>query len=277
MAYARAGPSSSKETRVRKDWLWIGLLMLTACSKQEASMDGTPLPQANLAEPLQSPQGAFLAYEHEVDIDLGADEIPARLQAVQASCQSGKFGDCAVLHVRRSGGDAPSASLKVRIAPAGVEPLIRQAGQGGEVGSRNTHAEDLAQAVADNDLQRLRLQKEHARLLEFQQRQDLAVTDLLALSKQLTEIEAGLETAQREGAQHRRRIDTQLLTLQFHPPGGQQGRGEIAQAFRDFGSILTVSIAWMIRALAGLLPLLAVVSAAVFFWRRKRRAKRGGV
>ncbi len=240
-------------------------------------MAADALPEANLAEPLQSPQGAFLAYEHEVDIDLAADEIPARLKAVQASCQSGRFGDCAVLNVRQSGGDAPSASLKVRIAPAGVEPLIQQAGQGGQIGSRSTHAEDLAQAVADNDLQRLRLQKEHARLLEFQQRKDLAVADLLALSKQLSEIEAGLETAQREGAQHKRRIDTQLLTLEFHPPGGQQGRGEIAQAFRDFGGILTVSIAWMIRALAGLLPLLAAVSAVVFFWRRRRRTKSGGV
>ena len=250
--------------------------MLAACSKHESS-DAAGLPQRVMVAPLQSPQGAFLAYEHEVDIDLAADDIPARLKAVQASCQSGRFGDCAVLNVRQSGGDAPSASLKVRIAPAGVEPLIQQAGQGGEIGSRNTHAEDLAQAVADNDLQRLRLQKEHARLLEFQQRKDLAVADLLALSKQLSEIEAGLETAQREGAQHKRRIDTQLLTLAFHPPGGQQGRGEIAQALRDFGSILTVSIAWMIRVLAGLLPLLVVVSAAVFFWRRKRRAKPGSL
>jgi hypothetical protein len=250
-------------------WTCIVLFAICACSNKEMAAGA---PAKNLAPPTQ---GAFLAYEHDIAIELAAADIPARMQAVQDSCQSGKFGDCAVLDVRQSAGDSPSASLTVRIAPQGVEPIIRQAAQGAEIGSRNTHAEDLAQVVADNDLQQLRLQKEHARLLEFQQRSDLAVADLLAISKQLSEIEAGLETAQREGAQHRRRIDTQRVTLDFHPPGGQRGRSEIAQAFADFGSILSVSIAWMIRAFAGLLPLLAVLSLVIFVWRRRRKHRIG--
>ena len=250
-------------------WACIVLFAICACSNKEMAA-GAPV--KDLAPPTQ---GAFLAYEHEVAIELAAADIPARMQAVQASCQSGKFGDCAVLDVRQSAGDSPGASLTVRIAPQGVEPIIRQAAQGAEIGSRSTHAEDLAQVVADNDLQQLRLQKEHARLLEFQQRRDLAVADLLAISKQLSEIEAGLETAQRQGAQHRRRIDTQRVTLDFHPPGGQRGRSEIARAFSDFGGILSVSVAWMIRAFAGLLPLLAVLAIVVFFWRRRRKRRVG--
>ena len=250
-------------------WACIVLFAICACSNKEMAA-GAPV--KDLAPPTQ---GAFLAYEHEVAIELAAADIPARMQAVQASCQSGKFGDCAVLDVRQSAGDSPGASLTVRIAPQGVEPIIAQAAQGAEIGSRSTHAEDLAQVVADNDLQQLRLQKEHARLLEFQQRKDLAVADLLAISKQLSEIEAGLETAQRQGAQHRRRIDTQRVTLDVHPPGGQRGRSEIARAFSDFGGILSVSVAWMIRAFAGLLPLLAVLAIVVFFWRRRRKRRVG--
>ncbi|RZA32017.1 MAG: DUF4349 domain-containing protein [Lysobacteraceae bacterium] len=247
------------------------LFALGACGGKEMAAGA---PAKNLSPPLQSPQGAFLAYEHEVSIELAAVDIPTRMQAVQASCQSGKFGDCVVLDIRQSAGDSPSGSLSLRIAPQGIEPIIGQAAQGGQVGSRSAHAEDLAQVVADNGLQQLRLQKEHARLLELQQRRDLAVADLLAISKTLSEIEAGLETAQREGAQHRRRIDTQLVTLEFRPPGGQQGRSEIGRAFSDFGSILAVSIAWMIRTAAALLPLLALLWAGVFLWRRRRRGKR---
>ena len=251
------------------------LVAVSACSKHEGGTSGAAELRLPSAQLMESPPGAFLAYEHDVEIELEAEEIPARLEAVQASCQSAKFGDCAVLNVRRAGGDEPSGSLEVRIAPKGVEPIIQQAAQGAEIGSRSTRAEDLAEAVTDNDLQRLRLQKEHARLLEFQDRKDLSVTDLLALSKQLSAIEAGLETAQRQGAQHKRRIDTQLVTLDFHPPGGQQGRGEIAQSFHDFGSIFSVSIAWMIRAFAGLLPLVMLLSLVVFFWRRRRRRNAG--
>ncbi|MFC3655599.1 hypothetical protein ACFOPN_07925 [Xanthomonas hyacinthi] len=43
------------------------------------------------------------------------------------------------------GGEHPQATLSVRIVPAKVEPLIAQAGSGGEIGSHSTHAEDLAQ------------------------------------------------------------------------------------------------------------------------------------
>ena len=107
---------------------------------------------------------------------------------------------------------------------------------------------------------------------EFQQRRDLAVADMIALSQRMAEAEAQLQAAEQEGAQHRRRIDTQLLTLHFQPPGGQEGRNEIGQAVRDFGKILSMGTAWTIRAAAFLIPLLlvlAVLVAGVRRWRRR--------
>lgn len=219
-------------------------------------------------------EGAYLAYEHNVEIELAADEIPVRLQAAQADCQRKVHGACEVLQVNQQGGDYPSASLTVRIVPAGVEPMIAAASKGGDIGSRSTHAEDLAQVVRDNNVLRERLQKEQERLIEFQQRRDLSVADMIALSQQLAQVEAQLQAAGQEAAQHQRRIDTQKLTLGFRPPGGQSGRGEVRQALRDFSATLAMGTAWTIRAVAFLIPLALVLGALWLLWRRLRARRK---
>ena len=246
--------------RVRQWILAAAMLSLAACSKQEAF---TASADSASAEATSAPEGTFLAYEHSVNITLPGRDIAARLNAVQASCFAQKFGDCAVLNVQQQGGESPSGTLTVRIAPKGVEPLVAQAGTGGEISSRNLKAEDLAESVRDNALQRSRLEKEHARLLQFQGREDLAVADMLTLSKQLAEIEAALDGTQREAAQQRHRIDTNLLTLEFQPTGTEAGRSDIGQAFRDSGQILATSTAWLIRAFAFLIPLFIVLGAVL--------------
>ncbi|MCF7221195.1 DUF4349 domain-containing protein [Marilutibacter chinensis] len=221
--------------------------------------------------------GAMLAYEHHIAVRLPVEEIAPRHAAVQAACRERRFGECVLLNISQQGGDHPSASVTVRIVPSGVEPMIAMAGEGAEFGSRSTHAEDLAVVVRDNALEQDRLRTELQRLQEFQQRRDLAVADMIALAERMAATRARLDAAEREGAQHRRRIDTQLLTLAFSPTGGQAGRNEIVQAVRDFGATLSMGTAWTIRALAFLIPLgvlLAIAVALVRRWRRRARLRR---
>ena len=261
---------------------WIGTgalaLALVACSdgaRERAAGGGAGV----AASPAPgSPGGleAMLAYEHHVGIVLAADQIEPRMQAAKVACEEGRFGACVVLDARTESGERPSATLGMRIAPAGVEPMIALAGKGARLGTRSTHAEDLAVQVRDNALVQERLRNEMARLEEFRQRRDLAVADMIALSRQMAEAQAQLDAAEREGAQHKRRIDTQKLTLDFRPPSGESGRGEIGQALRDFGGTLASGIAWTIRASAFLLPVLVVLVALVALWRRLRRGRKAG-
>lgn len=153
--------------------------------------------------------------------------------------------------------------------------MITLAGEGGEAGERSTRAEDLAVVVRDNTTEQDRLTREMARLQLFEARRDLSVADMIALSERIAATEARIEAARREGAQHRRRVDTQLLTVQLRTREGEQGRSEIGAAFRQFGSTLTMGTAWTIRATAFLLPL-GLVGFALFvvlraLWRRRRR------
>lgn len=247
------------------------VLVLPACSDKRADMDAGG---SGPAQATANRAGSMLAYEHSVVVWLDAEQIPSRLQAVRDACSQQRVGDCTVLDVDQQAGETRSASLTVRVVPAGVEKLISMAGKDGEVGHRRTHAEDLAVAVRDNELQRQRLQNERTQLQAFQQRRDLAVADMIALSRQMAEVESQLQAAEQEGAQHRMRIDTQKLTISFLPPAGQSGRSEIGQALRDFGETLAMGTAWTIRAAAFLIPVVLVVLVAVWLWRRMRR--RGG-
>jgi hypothetical protein len=254
--------------------LLVLVIALAACSKTGSSdlaIAAAPAAQSRIAaEDAGAAPAAMLAYEHSARIELQADRIAVRLQEARDACTGKRFGDCVILNVQQQGGEHASASLGMRLVPAGVEPMIALAGAGARLGSRSTQAEDLAVVVRDNSLAQDRLRKELARLQEFQQRPDLAVADMIALSQRMAEAEAQLQAAEQEGAQHRRRIDTQLLTLHFQPPGGEAGRNEVAQALRDFGGILSLGTAWLIRAAAFLIPLVLVIAVLVAGMRRWR-------
>lgn len=196
--------------------LFAVVAALMGCAKQESGQRLRP------AVVLKSAPGEFLAYEHDVTLRLDAERIAARVQTLQEACMRKQHGDCTVLEVSQHGGDYPRGTLTVRIVPAGVEPLIAAASEGADLGARSTHAEDLAEAVRDNALTRSRLQKELSGLRAFQQRRDLSVTDMIALSQQVSKLEAQVEAADQEAAQQRRRIQTQKVSLHFEAPGGRE-------------------------------------------------------
>lgn len=257
----------------------IGALVLagavvTGCSDPSAHADGMAYSESGTASD-GATGDALLAYEHSVGVQLDSADIVPRLQAIQAACRDARFGACTLLEAQQSAGERPSARAVLRMAPAGIEPMITLAGEGGEAGERSTRAEDLAVVVRDNATEQDRLTREMARLQLFEARRDLSVADMIALSERIAATEAAIEAAHREGAQHRRRVDTQLLTVQLRTRDGEQGRSEIGAAFREFGSMLAMGAAWTIRATAFLLPL-GLVGLFLFamlraLWRRRRR------
>ncbi|MFD0725690.1 DUF4349 domain-containing protein [Lysobacter brunescens] len=235
-------------------------------------------PRAKPAQAANDGEASMLAYEHDVQVRLDADRIEPTLDAVRAACESKRFGACQILSAERSGGRYPQGALRMRAEPRAIEPLISSGGKGGEIVARNTIAEDLAVAVRDNTLLRDRLRKQHARLLEFQDRKDLKVDDVIALSEQLSRVEAELEAAERDAASHRRRLETQLLTIQFSPHATQEGRSEVAEALADTGRMMAASTAVVVRVIAALIPVVIALVIGIWLlrrmWRWVRRRRR---
>ncbi|MBW8810407.1 MAG: DUF4349 domain-containing protein [Lysobacter sp.] len=267
--------------------LLLAAAMLAGCAKHAyaPAEESVRVPEANMTKPgsgsdaggaAKADLGVLLAYEHQIRIRMPGEHIAARASEVQAACNAGKFGACAVLGMSQSGGDDPSATLQVRVVPDGVDKLIGLAGKGEEIAERSIQAEDLATAVRDNSMRQDRLRKEHARLLEFQDRKDLKIADVMTLSSRIAEIESQLQAAEQEAAQQQRRISTQLVTLTFQTTRAQENTGEVGEAFKDIGGIVTGTIAFLIRAFAALLPVALVLTVLVLLIRRIRRARRKG-
>jgi SMC interacting uncharacterized protein involved in chromosome segregation len=105
----------------------------------------------------------------------------------------------------------------MRLAPGGVDPIIALASKDGEVTARTTQAEDLAQPVADTERELTLLRVHRDRLAEFMKNKELKIEQLITVSKELATVQAQIEALASQHANLRRRIDTDLLTLQPTP------------------------------------------------------------
>ena len=232
-----------------KPWMVVTLLAaLAGCSEQS----GAPLGGALQGERNQA--GSYLAYEHQVGIELAAEQIGERIAATREACLSERFGACSLIAAQQSSGHAPRGDLTLRIVPDGVEVITALASEGGELVSRSTRAEDLAQAVSDNRRQHEQLLRQQRTLQQFEQRDDLAVADLLALARE------------------QRRLDTNLLTLSFSSPYERSPLGRIGEAFSRLTDNLAEGTANLIEFIGYSLPFLIVLFPVALglrkLWRR---------
>lgn len=250
--------------------LLLCCLVASGCSEKHV----TEAPGSSISGEQGKP-GTSLAYEHEISIVLPGEHLAARMEATRAACLDQRFGACILLGFDQDGGDTPNGSLRFRVLPAAVEPLTALAGEGGRFGSRQTRAEDLAAAVADtaSQLDRLRLQRD--KLLQLHARSDLSVADLLAITRELSSVEAALQGHERSAADQTRRLETNLLTLNFSSRDEASRFARLGEAFTDSADGVVDGIVNAIEVLAYGLPLLLLAFPVAllwrFFWRRVTR------
>ncbi len=216
--------------------------------------------------------GARLAYEHHLRIELQEEQIGPRMATVREACESARFGACNVLRIEQS---EHSGTLKVRVAPSGVEPLSGMASQNGKLAWRQTQAEDLADAVNDNEKKRKQLEAYSTQVEQLSQRKDLSTSDLIALSHERAQIQVESENLQNVAAQQQRRLDTNLLQLDF--TDDSRGR-HLGVSLSDWTGQLYEGVRDALTALAYGVPFLLLAFPLAlgwrWFWRRVTRKSR---
>ncbi len=249
----------------------------SACEKKSVSVQELSATESASVSGMQSKAGAFLAYEHSLQFEIAPAAIAVHVSAVQSACNESRFGACSVLSIESSAGQHGSASLSLRVVPSGVEHLVALAGEGAELKSRETRAEDLAEAVADVASARDLLERQRVTLLSYVERKDLSVTDMITLSQQLASVESQLQQLSRDSAQHTRRIESNLLTLKWS--SNVEWKDESSVSLSDSWATFTSSLAEGVDGAAEyagfLLPILVLFFPFALFWRWAwRRATR---
>jgi hypothetical protein len=242
--------------------LLAALLLLAGCESGKSGFAAAP------AEGLAPPPDGTLAIEHEVAIDLPDDEIDKAHQAVLEACTTDAERRCTVLESSVSHGEYGMGSLRVRIRPAGVEPLIALAATFGEITRRTTKAEDLAKPILDTGkrLAMLEAYLEDLHRLRQQSRQE--VDALIRVAAEIAKTQSEIDAAKAEQAQLRQRVDLQIVGIHFYSERRQSFWAPIGEAFRDFRINLGTGVAQAIAGIAFLLPWLVILIPLLFLLRR---------
>jgi hypothetical protein len=258
--------------------------ILVGCSRESAqhtvalagSAAATP-PSVPRSQDAHSPRKT-LAYEHHVFIELPKDLLPKKIQAVQTACRASTSFTCTLLDISFNEDKGVSGGrLAMRLAPEGVAEIIEVASDGGKVSSRTTHAEDLAEPVADTERQLAQLSTHRDRLMDLMKNKRITLDQLITVSRELGTVQSEIDSLSGRKANLDRRIDTELLTLDFSmPPAALLAeRSVVKDALRDFGSQFRDALADVIRVIAVLTPWSMVMLIGFFLfrlvWRGVRR------
>jgi len=241
--------------------LLVALCAIPACSKNAV----TAPPQMASGE--TSKAGAFLAYEHTIRIRVPSGEIPSRVAAVREACATSKFGACSLLAMQESGGSYQQGSITVRIVPEGVEPLTQVAAKDAVVTSRETSAEDLADAVDDTQQRLATLARQREKFEELEKRPNLAVSDQLILSKELASLEVQAEAATKTSQQQQRRIETNRVAFVFMETETSSRSARISEAFSGFWDSFLEGVADALEYLGQGIPFLVLAFPLALLWR----------
>lgn len=239
-----------------KALILLTALALGACSPKQHS-------QATVISGEQGRAGAQLAYEHELDLQLPLELIDPRLTATREACETARFGACNILRIEQGGS---RATITLRIAPNGVEPLVAMASEGGMMGQRTTTAEDLADAVSDNQRRQDRLKAQQQRLDSLAARKDITVSDLIALSKEQAAIEDELQALTQVAAGQQRRLDTNRVTLNFAPLGNGSRTSHLSRAFSNLLGNVADGAADALEKASYALPFLILAFPLLMLW-----------
>ena len=249
------------------------VLCLSACAKKYEMANTAPAREAKLAV-IDRAADSTLAYEHEVVVESEREKIASLIEATRASCAAAKQTGCTILEVvLNDKGTYDAGRIKMRLAPAGVDAMVKAASADSTLTSSQTRAEDLAQPLADAARQLATLKAYRDSLTALMARKDTQVADLISISQQLAATQTQIEQLSGDQAQLRKRIDTDLLTINWHVSRSQAQSEStpVRDALRSFGANFREAVGNVIEFLSQLVPWLVIGLPSLvllrMFWR----------
>ncbi len=212
--------------------------------------------------------GGYLAYTHNVRIEVPLDQLEDTHVKVVDQCNNASEWACTVLSSDINHSDYPSASVRMRVSPSGVERLISVAAEGGTIHHKSTSVEDLAEPVKDVSDKIGMLRQYLADLESLREQSKNDIQGLIRVTSEIASVTSRLERALGEQAHLREKIDLQILSVHLMVDPNSSFGMPIGRALSEFGEDLSQGIAQAITGFAYVLPWLVILIPLFFLIRR---------
>lgn len=212
---------------------------------------------------------ALLAYRYNMALELPAAVLADTQSAHAQACMDAGPQRCQVISasVNNPSSPRPSAHLSLRAAPdwlaafrAGLEREAEAAG--GAVISASTQVEDLTARIVDSEARLAAQTTLRDRLLTLLETRDGDLSDLLAVERQLAQVQADLDARASVLAALRQRVDTSILDLRYQPTRQivePTAFDPVGEALKEMGDVFARSVAAIILFIASVLPWLVII------------------
>lgn len=255
-------------------WLYL-LALATVLAGCSGKRDGTQNAPALAETSVEHKRAAWVAYEHDIELEVPAERMRQVSEAVQQACAALPERGCTLLEASIRSGATAGAKVRMRVVPEGVNKVLRALDGRGKVVSQSSRGEDVAEPVQDGERKMAMLTSYRDQLQTLARQRALEAEALIKLHRELAEVQSQIDKAATLQAQLRRRVDTELLSVAMHEHATAGQGDKVKQAVEDFGDDLLHGVAMLITFVASTIPFALAGIGGYFVWRRVRAGRRG--
>lgn len=166
---------------------------------------------------------------------------------------------------------ARRATMELKLPAQRFDEALRGLRPIGTVEQVNVTAQDVGEEFVDVSARMENARRMEARLVELLASRTGSLSDVLTVERELARVREEIERYQGRLRYLRTRVSVSTLTVTLHEPysvGDYVGPNPIVQAFRQAWENFISFVAWLIATLGWLIPLLAVLAALWWLYRR---------
>jgi hypothetical protein len=235
---------------------------------------GSPATMPPVAQdPAATPAMIIRTGQASIEID-SLEEGVARLRALAA--EVGGFVANSQMQTARSG--IRSATLEIKVPSQKFDALLAGLSPIGKVEYVNVTAQDVGEEFTDVTARVANSRRLEQRLIDLLATRTGKLSDVLEIERELARVREGIERMEGRLRYLKAHVATSTLTVTVHEPGpivsDGGSLGAIGEAFRQAWRNFVGFMAGLIASLGVLLPVGALVVAALWGLRKVWRARR---
>ena len=242
---------------------WV-VVLLGACASEHSAEPAGMVPvdtawdgSAEVAVPSFSQRESddtrqYLAYSHDFSVELPNAQVQPIYEQLLTACNTDEQFACVVVQSSIASGEFSRANLKLRVQSAGIKPLLQLLASQGQLVKQTTSAEDLSNAVVDNEKRIEMLLSYRTRLQALELQQSTDIDTLMKIASELATVQTDIEYAQGKKRNLLQRIKKDFLSIELYAKRQhikQSFWQPITQAFDGLGHDIGLGISYLLTFL----------------------------